>query len=684
MKLITICRFLFASCAPLIVGCAERETRIEHGDIVLEINDRMHTRVSSTTSGAGLMRNAEPSEVLVIEGDSLTDFVLQNVATTDLNDSVGAGKRYVITGSYTKESISIRKILTIKSYNDFPDLLLTQVSYINDAAAVRVKKWINHRYNIVASKHATPLWTFQGSSTAERKDWLLPVRPGFYQKNYMGLNNSDYGGGIPVTDLWRPDQGIAIGHVDMVPRLVSLPVDFTRDSSAVMIGVEFEYDEAKSLAKGDTLSTAATFVLVHHGDYYQGLTKYSALLQKRGMKFAEAEPHAFESSWCAWGYARNFTVQDVLQTLPKVKELGIKWVTIDDGYQQAEGDWDLNPKKFPRGDEMKKMVDAIHANGMKAMIWWAPLAADPGSKILAQHPDIKLLNKDGSPRDITWWDSYYMSPTNTEVVAHTDEVVNLFINEWGFDGLKMDGQHLNAVPADYNTKAEIEYPEKAFEALPDFFKMIYEKSNQLKPGVVIQNCPCGTCMSVYNMPYMNQSVASDPMSSWQIRHKGKTYKAILGRRAYFGDHVELSDRKSDFASSFGIGAVLGTKFTWPKDNTTSGEKNLLTPEREQLWKLWFKLYDQKMLSKETYRGELYDIGYDIPETHVIQKGDTLHYAFYNKEWNGKVTLRGLDNKTYRVRDYVNDVDLGVVRGPQADVKVTFSNALLLEAFLEDN
>jgi len=187
-------------------------------------------------------------------------------------------------------------------------------------------------------------------------------------------------------------------------------------------------------------------------------------------------------------------------------------------------------------------------------------------------------------------------------------------------------------------------------------------------------------MSVYNMPYMNQAVASDPLDSWQIRLKGKTYKAIVGKGAYFGDHVELSDNGTDFATSFGIGAVLGTKFTWPKDNPAVKEKNVLTPEREKVWKKWFTLYDKKMLSKEQYRGELYDIGYDIPETHVVQKGDTLHYAFYNKSWDGKIELRGLTGDKYKVRDYVNDLDLGEVTEADPQLNAKFENSLLIEVY----
>ena len=54
------------------------------------------------------------------------------------------------------------------------------------------------------------------------------------------------------------------------------------------------------------------------------------------------------------------------------------------------------------------------------------------------------------------------------------------------------------------------------------------------------------------------SVASDPHNSWQVRTKGKTLKALHGDAiAYFGDHVELSDGRQDFASTVGIGGVVG-------------------------------------------------------------------------------------------------------------------------------
>lgn len=667
------------------VSCNEKSVVIEHGNLVLTYNEVMYGTVSSLGKKAKpFTGEAMPSEYLETKKSLVTDFTLIDVKSSVLKDEMGSGKKYVLKGLNKQGDYSIQKIVEVKLYDTLPDLALITVFYINTSPKdIGVTRWVNHHYRIISQGDSTLFWSFQGQSTGNREDWIKPLSPGFYQKNYMGMNNTDYGGGIPVIDIWRPDQGIAIGHAELVPRLVSLPVEIDPYETTASVHIEMEYENPHTLKQGDTLKTDETFVTVHSGDYYTPLKKYGELLRAKGLQFIKPEAAAFEPSWCAWGYMREFTVDEVLGTLPKVKELGIKWATVDDGFQQAEGDWHVNKKTFPGGDaQMRAMVDKIHSYGLKAMIWWAPLAADPESKLLQENPDLKLLNEDESPQYITWWDSYYMAPTYSKTIDHTKEMIDLFLNKWNFDGLKMDGQHMNAVPPDYNSIHELTYPEEAVEKLPLFFKTIYETAEKIKPHAVIQNCPCGTCMSVFNMPYMNQAVASDPTSSYQIRHKGKTYKALIEKIAYFGDHVELSDHADDFASSFGVGAVLGTKFTWPKDNPKTNEKNVLTPEREIIWKKWFQLYNKKMLSKEKYLGSLYDIGYDIPETHVIQKADTLHYAFYNADWSGEIELRGLSDKTYRVRDYVNDIDLGKVSAMNPRINTTFKQSLLIEVYPE--
>jgi len=665
-------------------ACSPKSGTLKSGALSIEVNEQMQTLIQSDSAPGSLMKRFQSSEFLVSNSDTFSSFKLISSSVNKLVSFAGDGRSYQYQGTANKNGKIITKILTINTYHDFPGWAFYNVQYINAGSnAIVATKWVNHSYAIESKKDAPDFWSFQASSTGERKSWILPVKAGFSQKNYQGMNDPDYGGGIPVLDIWRKDAGIAIGHTELKPQLVSLPVRMDSSAAAVSIALNYTYEVADTLHPGDTLNTFNTFVSVHKGDCFNTLQNYAAFMKKKGIVMPEPEPLAFEPMWCAWGYMRKFTVDEIIGTLQKVKELGFSWITIDDGYQQAEGDWQPDPQKFPKGDaDMKKLVDTIHAYGFKAQLWWAPLAVDPGTKLLAEHPDLILKNADGSPQIISWWDSYYMSPSYQPVLDHTREMVEMFMGRWGFDGLKLDGQHLNACPPDYNPLHKLSNPETAPESVPSFFKLIYETAHKVKPSALVQLCPCGDAMSFYNMPYTNQFVASDPVGSKQIRSKGKIFKALAPNSAYFGDHVELSDDQNDFASSIGIGAVPGTKFTWPKDNPFVTEGHfILTPEKEKEWKKWIQIYKTHMLSKGEYLGGLYDIGYDVPESHVIRKSDTLFYAFYAKNWKGTIELKGLTSKKYKLVDYVNNRDLGVINNkekPELDAK--FEKYLLLMAF----
>jgi len=113
-------------------------------------------------------------------------------------------------------------------------------------------------------------------------------------------------------------------------------------------------------------------------------------------------------------------------------------------------------------------------------------------------------------------------------------------------------------------------------------------------------------------------------------------------------------------------------------NRESG-KISLQKAREKEWKKWLDIYLSNELPKQNYDGSLYDIGFDIPETHVIKKDKVLFYAFYSKNYKGTVELRGLGNGAYTVTDYVNQKDLGIVSNDKPIIEVEFEQYLLVEA-----
>lgn len=666
----------------LIFGCShpgDNKPELSNDIFTIEYNNQMHSRVISNLPDTKLLMNDfSPSEQLKLADMTIKDFNLADVKHYEEENSVGL----ILTGNYLGDKIQIKKTIKTEIQKQFPDFLITTVTYTNTGSdTITVNSWTNNYYTILPSKDIAPaFWSFQGGSYDDRRDWVQQVTEGFSQENYMGMNASDYGGGTPVSDIWRPDLGIAVGHFETTPKLVTIPVNFDSTAIGAEINITYKFLEQKKIAPGESVKTFETFIAVHKGDYFHTLKSFSKILENKGLTFTKFSPAAYLSEWCAWGYERNFTIAEVLGTLPKVAELGYDWATLDDGWQTAEGDWFLNPKRFPAGDtDMQKFVNEIHQNNLKAMLWWAPLAVDPGTELIKNHPEYLLLNKDGSKQDITWWDSYYLCPAYEPVIQYHKDLVKKIMSEWGYEGLKIDGQHLNAAPPCYNPEHHHAFPEESAEKLPEFYKVILETALSINPDAVIQICPCGTSYSFFNLHYMNQTVSSDPTSSWQIRLKGKTIKALMGTNApYFGDHVELSDSGSDFASSVGIGGIVGTKFTYPTDGLD--HKNyLLTPEKENKWKKWLDIYKENYLSNAEYRGELYDIGYDRPETHAVQKGNTMYYSFYADKWDGEIELRGLENKTYKVIDYVNDKFISNVEGKSAKLNVRFDRYLLIKA-----
>jgi len=690
MLLPTVIILVAAACT----SPATAPLQVEGEQIRIEFNEQLHSRIVAKQDQLEIVLGEfTPSEALRIGDELLTDFTFDRRAEQQVHDAVGHGRRVTLTGRHQ----DLTKTVSITLYDDFPALAVYQVTYTNNGdSPLPVSGWVNHSYRIPsgpAIPDQPPFWSYNSASYEDRRDWIQPLGAGFSQANYLGMNASDYGGGTPVIDVWRPDVGLAVGHIEMVPKLVSLPVSLTSQGQAA---VAVTYNKSIDLQPGASLPTFRTFVMVHQGDYFQALAAYRRFMVAQGIHFREPPASVYEPVWCAWGYGRNFTMDQIYGALPKAKQLGYRWAVLDDGWQTAEGDWQLLTEKFPRGDaDMTALVDRIHAEGLMAKLWWTPLAADPGTALLEAHPEYLLLNEDGSPQKISWWDAWYLCPAYPPVVEHTRQLVTTMMQVWGYDGFKLDGQHMNGVPPCYNPAHNHAYPEESVEQLANYYRALYETALSLKPEAVVEICPCGAAYSFFNLPYMNQSVSSDPLSSWQIRHKGKTLMALSGGKVpYYGDHVELSDGGEDFASTVGIGGIIGTKFTWPKGVVGRRRRRDITlnPAREAKWAKWTKIYTEKMLPKGIYRGDLYDIGFDRPEAHAVAKDGRMYYGFYAEgeknergrtvapgHYSGPVELRGLADKTYHVLDYVNNVDYGAVTGPVVELPVTFEGYLLLEA-----
>jgi alpha-galactosidase len=618
---------------------------------------------------------------------------------------MGVGERIEIPARPLGPSgTELQRVLALEVYDNFPNLLLSTVEYKNSGARdVVIEKSVNQRRRLnarLSDAQVQPweMWSFHGSSYDWGKDDVVKLTRAFSQPNVFGeMTKGGYGGGIPVVAFWTGQVGEAVGHVETIPISAAIPAKVASDGR---VNTEVDYAANVTLKPGDTYSTPRSFLSVYAGDFYEPLRIWSSVLQKEGWNLPKPSSEAYNVSWCGWGYEADVTPAQMLGTVPKLKEMGIKWVTLDDRWFDVYGDWNPRKDTFPE-DSIKKMADDFHKQGMLAQLWWLPLMVEDGqgkyeshkysvAKIVQDHPEWLILDKSGKHahgiRGLG-----VMCPAVPEVRAYHKQLTEKFIRDWGYDGNKLD--NIYTVPECYNPAHHHKSPQDSVNAMGDIYKEIFQTTRAIKPQSVTQSCPCGTPPSLAWLPFMDQAVTADPVGAVQVRRRIKMYKALLGpESAVYGDHVELSsmtrvgnewkEHGDDFASTIGTGGVVGTKFVWP-DPGPKFKDVYLTASKEDRWKKWIGLYNQKMLSNGEFK-DLYVTGYDAPEGYAIAKDGKMYYAFFtNANWKGRIELRGLKPGKYRVSDYGEDEDkdLGTVDVSvtgTADLTADFKDYLLLE------
>ena len=493
------------------------------------------------------------------------------------------------------------------------------------------------------------LWSLQGPAVQWGQDFAFPLPQSFSRDNYLGHIQDGEGGGIPIVYFWDDLHGLALMHMDANPRDWYMPVT----ASGQGVTAAFELRQRVELQPGQTLTSLPVVLSSHHGDFFQPVALYRDLLAGQGVQSPEPVSADYEPAWCSWGYEFDVRPEEMTGVLPKLHEMGIRWLTLDDRWFDAYGDWNPRRDTFPNGaDDLRRMNAVIHDAGSFTTLWWYPLCVEDGhgrwdshvyelARLFLEHPDWLVLNADGTVarnnRHLAM-----LCPALPAVRESIAALTRRFITDWGFDGHKLD--NIYTMPACYNPRHNHHRPEESTEAMAEAYRIIFTLTRELKPNSVTQICPCGTPITPHLLPFTDQTVTADPTSSAQIRQRIKFYKALVGpRAAVFADHVELSDGGIDFASEIGPGGVPGTKFVWPEEQEVKArvrEDWGLTRQNEALFEKWFRLYHDHQLAAGEYL-DLYDLAFDRPEAHAISQGDVLYYAFF-AEFDG-LALHRLDH-----------------------------------------
>ena len=252
-------------------------------------------------------------------------------------------------------------------------------------------------------------------------------------------------------------------------------------------------------------------------------------------------------------------------------------------------------------------------------------------------------------------------------------------NDWGYDGLKLDGQHMNAVPPCYNPAHKHARPEESVEALPAFFKMIYDTARSIKPDALVEFCPCGTAFNFFTLPNLNMTVASDPHNSWQVRTKGKTLKALHGdahrllrrprgierwarRLRVHTRHRRRGRDAVHLAAGFGgaqpAGSHAGKGGIWQNGSGSTTRRCCRAANISAACTTSASTGRKHTPSASRARCSM---RFSLPSGMARSK------------------LRGLGTGNYRIVDYENDKVLGTVHGPSGVIEAQFDKHLLIRA-----
>lgn len=226
------------------------------------------------------------------------------------------------------------------------------------------------------------------------------------------------------------------------------------------------------------------------------------------------------SGYTSWyNYFQNINEEIIMRDLNGLDRASdeVNIFQVDDGYQQAVGDWLLiDEKKFPNG--MKYIADQIHNKGYKAGIWLAPFSAQVSSKLAKDHPDWLLRHNRNGKKMLGcqgWGGAYTIDIYNPDAREYIKHVFDVVLNEWGFDMVKLDFLYSQCIePRDGKTRGEI---------MCDGVDLLREACGD--KWILGCGVPLGACMGIFDAC----RISCDASKNWKFKlEKGVAINDLVG------------------------------------------------------------------------------------------------------------------------------------------------------------
>ena len=681
--------------SPISLSVEGDRIHFRNGNIRLTFDDLMYCKVAFEADGKVQSMNHSsrggtdplPPHFIQLDGVSYRDFRISSHELQDIEDvEYGPGKRLVLNGSDS----GIDRTLMVEMYEQYPDVALSWSAYTNRTGKDLNINGIFYNYYRLDRKLTNPeagshdlrylqpinkqwgeTWTNLGITDSTHEDFIIPG---------TGSNRS----GIPFIDVWGPEMGMAVFHVEGIPRFHHIELRTDRDGSVVMgfmVLPEDSYGQLPEvLPDGVTLTTWKSAVCTHLHDFFMPGRRFGQFLdgalKREGRDgFPDEYPgQAYEPYWKTWGMnsldgTGEFTIQQVKDKMDELADRGFKAVMLDDGWFDILGRWEPDPEKFSSEQALTDFIREAHKpqwgqhhdQSFKVYLWFDLLGTNTAEGL----GHLLVRNRDGSLYH-SRQSRYAFCPSSSQFLSFArDTLLERIIHRWDVDGLYTDWEDQNPLPC----FAEGHHHPDMAESVEDnylAFKTMHEMIMQLKPEAGWTGmCACASVHDPYQYPYYLLGDASDPTSNKQVRWRARWIKAFRGPTAPAGDgyvdKMNYNNLAGEPAMSVATGCVI-TSLRWNVEELGGADHAAK----------WMDLYFSEDLCRGEYLG-LYDIEYHKPEGYVIRKKDgTMYYAFFDEQaFDQEVELRGLaDGVGYEAVEYDTGIKRGTVSGADPFFHIT--------------
>lgn len=266
---------------------------------------------------------------------------------------------------------------------------------------------------------------------------------------------------------------------------------------------------------------------------------------------------------------------------------------IDDGWERAVGEWEVNSKRFPNG--LAPLAAKIEEAGYIPGLWIAPFLVTRRSRIFTERPGWLLRDKSGQPAAAGYnplWDGrfYCLDLSRKDVLEYLRGIMDRIIDKWGFRYIKLDflyAGYLSGVFAEGG--APYEHYERACAVLT------VRRTTASGLPVACLGCGCPLGPSYRRLPLSR--IGADTRQQWEWN-----LVKLIGHVGGPGAYVSLMD-------TIGRSFMDGTIFLNDPDVIFLRSRNckLAEHEKEVIALVNFLLGSQIMLSDDTRKQDAADI-----------------------------------------------------------------------------